>query len=90
MARPYGSKGTRVTRRTFIMVLLLWVSSVAAADIIYVDYNSPNEPGSGTFEDPFRQIQPAIDAASTGDILQLSQGIYTGFNNYNLSPSGKN
>jgi len=71
------------------MVLLLWVSSIATADVIYVDCNGPNDPGSGTSEDPFRQIQPAINASSNSDIVRIAIGIYTGTGNYDLDPEGK-
>jgi len=61
--------------------ICLAVSASNAANTIYVDANSPNDPGSGTFENPFRRIQMGIDAAANGDTVQIQQGIYTGIGN---------
>jgi hypothetical protein len=61
-----------------------------AVNIIYVDVDGPNDPGSGTSADPFRRIQDAINAASAGDIIEIRPGTYTSTGNYNLDPSGKN
>jgi len=67
----------------------LAVSLSNAANIIYVDVNSPNDPGTGTSEDPFRRIQAGIDASGNGDTVQMQPGVYLGFGNYDLDPSGK-
>lgn len=74
-----------------IIVLVLSIASVSnAINLIYVDVNGPNDPGTGTSNDPFRRIQNAIDAAHTGDIIEIRPGIYTADpNNYNLDPNGK-
>ncbi|MFZ0034922.1 MAG: hypothetical protein WAK60_08055 [Sedimentisphaerales bacterium] len=73
-----------------ITVLVLSIASFSnASNIIYVDVNGPNNPGSGTLEDPFRQIQAGINTASSGDTVQIQQGIYTGIGNCNLDPNGK-
>jgi hypothetical protein len=74
--------------KSFVIVLCLIVSVSNAASIIYVDAGSPNDPGSGTFNDPFRRIQPAINAAIDGDTVVIRQGIYQGPGNYNLDPGG--
>jgi len=75
----------------FIVLLLLWltVSSGRAANTIYVDVASPNDPGSGTFEDPFRRIQAAIDNSVSGDIVEIRPGVYSGSGNRDLDPGGK-
>ena len=57
--------------------------------IIFVDANSPYDPGSGTSTEPFRRIQDAINAAEDGDIIKIRPGIYSGEGNYDLDPSGK-
>ena len=77
--------------KTVVIILLcfFFVSIANAAEVIYVDVNGPNEPGSGTFEDPFLRIQDAIGTAIDGDIIEIRPGIYTGAGNYNLDPGGK-
>jgi len=58
--------------------------------MFYVDAASPNNPGTGTSEDPFRRIQDAIDFCVSGDTIEIRPGIYTGSGNYNLDPKSKN
>ena len=74
-----------------IIGFILSIASVSNADnIVYVDVNGPNDPGTGTFDDPFRRIQDALDVAIDGDIVEIQPGIYTADpNNYNLDPNGK-
>ncbi len=75
-----------------LLVVLFIVSIVSisnATNIIYVDVNSPNDPGSGTFDDPFRKIQDGIDAAIDGNTIEIQPGLYTGEGNYDLDPGGK-
>jgi hypothetical protein len=71
-----------------ILFVLLGMS-MAAANTIYVDCNSPSDPGSGTVGDPFRRIQAGIEAATIGDTVQINPGIYTGTGNYDVDPCGK-
>ncbi len=74
----------------FIVLAGLTISSVTHAEVIYVDANSPNDPGTGTAADPFRCIQDAIDDEETGsgDIIEIRPGVYTGPGNYNIDPNG--
>jgi hypothetical protein len=72
-----------------LAVILSIASASIASNIIYVAANGPNDPGSGTYEDPFHRIQNAIDIAANGDTVQIELGIYTGPGNYNLDPKGK-
>jgi hypothetical protein len=65
------------------------VSACAGGVTFYVDANGPNDPGTGGFEDPFRTIQDAIDAAFDGDVVEIRAGVYAGAGNYNLDPAGK-
>lgn len=76
-----------------VLLLLAIIFSIASAsiafNIIYVDVNGPNDPGSGTYNDPFRRIQAGINAAANGDTVEIRPGLYTGPGNYNLDPNGK-
>jgi hypothetical protein len=60
-----------------------------ASSIIYVDANSPSNPGTGTSGDPFRRIQDAIDDSKDGDVVEIRPGLYSGYGNYDLNPAGK-
>ena len=80
--------------RTKALLGVLFFVSVAsisnAADIIYVDVNGPNTPGTGSYEDPFRRIQDAIDSADSNDTVIVAEGVYTGDpNNRDLHLDGK-
>lgn len=55
-----------------------------AAKNIYVDIAGPNDPGTGSFSDPFRRIQDGIDAATDGDTVVLAPGIYSAGGNHDL------
>jgi len=82
MAKPNGL--------IFIVWTGLTIASVTCAEVIYVDANSPHDPGTGTFSDPFRRIQDAIDDEDTGsgDVIEIQPGVYTGPGNYNIDPNG--
>ena len=71
------------------VILFIASASIASNIIYYVDANSPNAPGSGTYAEPFRRIQDAIDIAADGNIVEIQPGLYTGPGNFNLDPSGK-
>ena len=78
-------------RALLVIVLTLCIASVSSAfNIVYVDADGPNDPGTGSYEDPFRRIQHAIDSADNGDTVVVNEGIYTGDpNNRNLHFDGK-
>jgi len=75
-------------RNVAFIVVLLWVGGYCAAKTIYVDVNGPNNPGTGSYNDPFRKIQDAIDSADTDDTVEVQLGVYTGQDNYDLDPNG--
>jgi hypothetical protein len=71
------------------LIVFFAVTTFCAADIVYVDVNAPNSPGTGSYTDPFRKIQDAIDAADSNDTIEIRPGLYSGPGNYNLDPNGK-
>jgi hypothetical protein len=78
------------TKALLSLVVILSIASASiASNIIYVAVNGPNDPGSGTSEDPFRKIQDGIHIALPGDTVLIRPGIYSGIGNYNLDPNGK-
>jgi len=79
----------KLTGLFVIVFILSWTCISGSAEIIYVDVDGPNDPGSGTFEDPFLRIQAGIDTAVNGDTVKIQQGVYTGIGNYDLDPNGK-
>ena len=74
----------------FIALAALTIASVTHAEVIYVDANSPNDPGTGTATDPFRRIQDALDDDGTDsvDVIQIQPGVYTGYGNRDLDTGG--
>ncbi|MHC4521171.1 MAG: right-handed parallel beta-helix repeat-containing protein, partial [Planctomycetota bacterium] len=69
-----------MTRLIPLVVLFLVVVPLHAATIT-VDANGPAD---------FSAIQPALDAATAGDVILVADGIYTGPGNRNLAFGGKN
>lgn len=80
---------TKTVLLVIVLSIFLGLSASSASNIIYVDVNGPNEPGTGTLDDPFRLIQDAIDSATADDVVEIQPGIYTGQGNYELDPNGK-
>ncbi|MCK4752789.1 MAG: hypothetical protein KAS75_05030 [Planctomycetes bacterium] len=72
-----------------IVLVLTFVSVSQAGGLFCVDVNGPNDPGTGSFDDPFRRIQDAVDVAVSGDIVEIRAGLYTGLGNYDIDPNGK-
>jgi len=61
--------GTLLTRGNNLPV-------VHAATIWYVDANIDRSGDGASWITAFKDLQPAIDAASTGDIIRVAQGLY--------------
>jgi len=76
--------------KILFIVLLLPAACLYASKTIYVDLDSPNDPGTGSYSDPFRRIQDAIDDSGTisGDIIEIRPAVYTGSGNFNIDPLG--
>ena len=89
--RPKGWSEDMYKHKVLITAIFvcLAVSALNAANIIYVDVNSPNNPGAGTSGNPFRKIQDGINSALPGDTVLIRPGIYSGPGNYDLNPNGK-
>jgi len=78
--------------RVYVLAFILFVCGANfayAGNIIYVDVNAPNDPGTGTEGDPFLRIQDGINAAQAGETVEIRAGLYIGPGNYNLNPNGK-
>jgi hypothetical protein len=60
-----------------------------STNIIYVSTNGNDNPPVGSKAQPFRNIQPAIDYASDGDVVVVMEGRYSGPGNRNLNFNGK-
>ena len=73
----------------FSIAIILSITSVSYALNVYVDVNSPNDPGTGSYENPFRRIQDGLDSADSNDTVIIAEGVYTGNGNYDLDPNGK-
>jgi hypothetical protein len=56
--------------------LLAFVPPVARATTVYVDDLGDGAAGTGTDDDPFRDLQLAIDSASDGDVILIRPGTY--------------
>jgi hypothetical protein len=71
------------------LILLLLLSSMVQAATYYVA-NTGNDSNPGTPAAPFKTIQRGLNAAASGDFVQVADGIYTGVGNRDLNYNGKN
>lgn len=65
--------------RNMLFILILFCTvAYCSAKIIYVDIAGPNNPGTGSVEDPFQGIQDAISDSNTndGDTVIVAEGLY--------------
>lgn len=58
------------------LAVLLTAGGVGHAGTLYVDDVGDGATGTGTEDNPFRDLQSAIDAASDGDVLLILPGTY--------------
>jgi hypothetical protein len=56
---------------------------------IYVSNNGNNQNGNGSFLNPYLTIQHAINVATNGAIITITDGVYSGIGNTNLNLLGK-
>ena len=61
---------------SLIFISLAFPSSTTIARTIYVDDLNDGKEGTGTFEDPFRDLQRSIDLASDKDTIKIRPGQY--------------
>ena len=52
------------------------VTFIEIPEVLYVDADSPNDPGTGTRNDPFRRLQDGIYAAYPRDEVWVAAGTY--------------
>ncbi|MBU1936471.1 right-handed parallel beta-helix repeat-containing protein [bacterium] len=73
-------KQTRLSKITIQLIVLLLTlllsTQMAVPSIKYVAQRSDSLPGSGTSENPFGDLQKAIEQAKDGDVLKLAPGEY--------------
>ncbi len=56
---------------------LALLTTVSLADTVFVDDLDDGAFGTGSLDDPYRNLQIAIDHAVDGDVLRLAPGTYT-------------
>ena len=60
----------------WLLLCLLAPDAPAFAATFYVDAASKIKPPDGSEAAPFRTIEPALDHASSGDVVQVAPGLY--------------
>ncbi len=60
-----------------VPALALLTTTVSLADTVFVDDLDDGAFGTGSLDDPYRNLQFAIDHAVDGDVLRLAPGTYT-------------
>jgi hypothetical protein len=76
-----------VIKKTFWMLLILFVASTAYCSEYYVDPNG-NDSNDGSIDHPFKTIPTAVTAASAGDTIYLRGVSHMYTTTINLSVSG--
>lgn len=76
--------------RSVIFSVVFWLAACfCTAKTIYVDVNGPNDPGTGSFGDPFQRIESAIDSAQNYDIVIVAPGHYRPLSSTGIDFNGK-
>ncbi|MBW8016996.1 MAG: hypothetical protein FVQ82_12490 [Planctomycetes bacterium] len=73
-----------------VFVAIILLVPVSFSSEIYVDADSPNDPGQGTQADPFRAIAQAVSNAEDHDVIIIAPGTYTGPQNRDIDTDGIN
>ena len=67
-----------------VVCVLIFASVLQAGRVLYVDVNSPNDPGSGSVDDPFRRIQDAINEG----VVYVDDGMGSMLPRFRLTETG--
>ncbi len=68
-----------------MMVLLLTISGASAASTVYVNTTGSDDTGDGSIDNPYESIAKGIGSVDENGAIYLSDGIYSGVNNTNLT-----
>lgn len=69
-------KNTAGTAAAVAMAAVLLVAAPSPGAMSFVESLEDGAVGAGTMEDPYRDLQTAIDLASDGDVLRILPGTY--------------
>jgi hypothetical protein len=75
MSVHQGGDWVRSSHAWLVLCLLL-APQAAHAATLYVDAASKAKPPDGSADAPFREIAPALELATAGDVVQVAAGVY--------------
>ncbi len=67
------------------LTLLFCVSTVSAADSIYVNTTGNDDTGTGSADNPYLTIQKGMDNVNENGTINIANGQYSGINNTNIA-----